>query len=74
MSVFRPLASLLTRDRGCAAPDADQRREMQSLTLEALFEAIFRVLKHATASGAVMTATLGALSTIYIIHSLWLCI
>ena len=32
---------------------------MQSLTLEALFESIFRVLKHATASGAVMAATLG---------------
>lgn len=37
------------------------RREMQSLTLEALFEAIFRVLKHSTASGAVMTSALGAL-------------
>ena len=45
----------------CAAPDADMRREMQSLTLEALFEAIFRVLKHSTASGAVMDSAVGAL-------------
>jgi len=32
---------------------------VQSKTLEALFEALFRVLKHATASGALMQAASG---------------
>ena len=42
-----------------AVPDEELRREVQSKTLEALFEALFRVLKHATASGALMQAASG---------------
>ncbi len=45
--------------RWLPVPDEDSRREVQSKTLEALFEALFRVLKHATASGALMQAASG---------------
>ena len=34
-----------------AGADAEERRRVQSATLEALFEALFRVLKHASSSG-----------------------
>ena len=44
-----------------ASVDAAELRKAQSATLEALFEALFRVLKHASASGLLALGRPGAL-------------
>ena len=46
-----------------ASVDAAELRKAQSATLEALFEALFRVLKHACASGLLALGRPGALTT-----------